>query len=714
MKKCIKNIFFILILIGAMFMFASPCYAGKYEKHLSKGERESLCNQLKSQHMASLQGASSLGGGIIPDNVLTSIYNTTKNISDKTALLLTMGHSLTCHAVHAGKNSVEIMGLTLFDYPDISVWLCGAIVYIVGFMMTLSICFYLADIAFKLGFAVIMLPIGIALWPFPVTKDKLTILISIILKNAAIFAFLAITVSYALSLVDTATNAKMDMENDAVEALKEWGIDLNAMLSEKAGFSWEEAGGMQKLFFMISNNMTDLIAENFTLFSTYFLVILVALVYGFKLIGATIPDYVDKFFPDKAFGSASPIHGSMTQAMDFVKKKTVDPVASFANDVVSTQAGNVLKGTGNLVAGKYNNQIKNYWKNPGDISKDLAHSVHKAGGSLAKGTSSVLMGTVGRIALNKSAREDLQNKINSKIDEGTDYLDRKADSVAGSLNNAAHKVGDARREFVADVQEKFDNSAVGKKVNQATAAVQKAHSQVQSKYEKSLDALREKRKDISHTFNEIKLVKSMRNFRNGDEEYREQLKADPSVDMDNLSDKDYLKAYGFNKTVDRKTNNIIQKRNERRDNINNAVTTFRKNIDKVGVLAKSKHDGKLKAAAKWTGRMALKTLKPALAVADGLHRTANGAATLGLNVLTTAGGGIAKMTSTIATGAVLTPFNITEAVAKTPSVIAEGALRAANVTKNAGHVKKAVKSTVNFTGEVLSQTGDQMGRNKRK
>lgn len=583
MKKCIKNIFFILILIGAMFMFASPCYAGKYEKHLSKGERESLCNQLKSQHMASLQGASSLGGGIIPDNVLTSIYNTTKNISDKTALLLTMGHSLTCHAVHAGKNSVEIMGLTLFDYPDISVWLCGAIVYIVGFMMTLSICFYLADIAFKLGFAVIMLPIGIALWPFPVTKDKLTILISIILKNAAIFAFLAITVSYALSLVDTATNAKMDMENDAVEALKEWGIDLNAMLSEKAGFSWEEAGGMQKLFFMISNNMTDLIAENFTLFSTYFLVILVALVYGFKLIGATIPDYVDKFFPDKAFGSASPIHGSMTQAMDFVKKKTVDPVASFAKDVVSTQAGNVLKGTGNLVAGKYNNQIKNYWKNPGDISKDLAHSVHKAGGSLAKGTSSVLMGTVGRIALNKSAREDLQNKINTKIDEGTDYLDRKADSVAGSLNNAAHKVGDARREFVADVQEKFDNSAVGKKVNQATAAVQKAHSQVQSKYEKSLDALREKRKDISHYLhNETKLgrlAQQNKRFINGDEEYRKQLEADLSVDMDNLSDKDYRKAYGFNKAVDRKVNNFIQASNEIRDSINQPLSNFRKSID---------------------------------------------------------------------------------------------------------------------------------------
>ena len=167
MMKCIKNIFFIFALFCAMFIATESCYAansGKYAKHLSKSEKASLCQQLKSQTMAKMQGASSLGGGIIPDNVLTSIYKTTKNISDKTALLLTMGHSLTCHAVHAGKNSIEALGITFFDYPDISVWLCGAIIYIVGFMMTISIAFYLADIAFKLGFAVIMLPIGIALW----------------------------------------------------------------------------------------------------------------------------------------------------------------------------------------------------------------------------------------------------------------------------------------------------------------------------------------------------------------------------------------------------------------------------------------------------------------------------------------------------------------------------------------------------------------------
>ena len=311
-----------------------------------------------------------------------------------------------------------------------------------------------------------------------------------------------------------------------------------------------------------------------------------------------------------------------------------------------------------------------------------------------------------------------------------------------------------------DVQEKFDNSAVGKKVNQATAAVQKAHSQVQSKYEKSLDALREKRKDISHYLhNETKLgrlAQQNKKFINGDEEYRKQLEADLSVDMDNLSDKDYRKAYGFNKAVDRKVNKFIQASNEIRDSINQPLSNFRKSIDRVRKNANGavnnvkwlkrsyKNQTALKLAqsitkskkgqdiiytglshtfetAKWAGRMIAKTphsvilatANAAVAVADGAHRVVNGAIGLTTNIAASTVGSVAK--AAVGTSRIVSaPIAVAEAVAKTPSVIAEGALRAANVTKNAGHVKKAVKSTVNFTGEVLSQTGDQMGRNKRK
>lgn len=472
MKKVTKYICtIVLTLVCTIFLCIGSCEAGKYDKSLSKSQRENLCNQLKSQHLTNNQGGKSLGGEIIPDNVLISIYNTTKNISDKVALVLTLGHSLTCHAVHAGKNEISLMGISLFDYPDFSVWLCGAIIYVVGFMMTLSISFYVADIAFKLGFAVIMLPIGIALWPFSLTKNKLSLLISIILKNAAIFLFLAITVSYAFNLIEAALNAKISDEvpesSPLMLALKE------VFTGSSSQQNWDSATGIQKLFFLVSNNMTDLISKNFTLFSSYFLVMLCALIYAFKLIGSTIPDYVDKMFPDHVFGGgmgASPIHGAMTQGMDFVKKNTIDKAASWAGDVVKTQTGRAMTGVGNLVSGKYNNQIKHYWKNPGNITKGVANTVHSAGSSVAKGVSSIATGTIGRVVLGKQASQDLQNSINEQIDKGADFLDKKAANVAQNINKNAHERQEQRQQRREERKEQFDNSELGQKVNKLTTS----------------------------------------------------------------------------------------------------------------------------------------------------------------------------------------------------------------------------------------------------
>ncbi len=678
MKYFIRHILrTILFFICVAFLFIKPCIASKYEKHLSSSEKETLCQQLKSQQASSIQGASSLGGGIIPDNVLTSIYNTTKNINDKVALLLTMGHALTCHAVHAGKNSVEALGITLLDYPDFSVWICGGIVYIVGFMLTLSISFYVADIAFKLGFAVIMLPIGIALWPFPITKDRLATLISIILKNAGIFIFLAITVSYALTLVDTATNLKMPLETEKFsEQAKATGIDIEAEFLNQSGIKWSEAGGMQKLFFMISNNMTDAIAENFTLFSTYFLVILFALIYGFKLIGSTIVDYVDKFFPDKAFGGgmgASPIHGMMTQSMDFIKKNTVDRAASWAGDVAMTQVGRVARGTGNLMAGKYNKTIRHYVRNPGDINKNIAGFIHSTGGSIAKGTSSLVTGTVGRIILGNEARKDLQNKINSRIDKAVGYLDDKADNVATRINE---KIQDRRENFqnkMDNLSEKFDNSAVGQKLNQ----IQQTHKNIQSAYEKRLESLKNRRQKVNDGVNNFN--KGITNFRTNT------LKS-----IDNLETK------------------YIQFNNRVRNNITKGIGKGYQAINE-GIFRKNDDDGIIKKGGK---ALARGILRGSLSIVDGTHRLTSGVVTLPLNIAATAVGGTAKAATKLLTGVASAPANIVGGVMKTPYIIAEGALRATNVTKNVQHAKKATKSIWNATGEILAKTGDKMTRNK--
>lgn len=412
-----KLCYLAFIIMFALFSWShQSCMAADYGKRLSLKERNQLCEEIKAAHeqTANLEKPSSLGGGIIPDSVLSNIYNTTRNISDATAFLLVLGHALTCNAVHANNWTVSVLGVTLMSIPNIPVWLCGAIIYFFGFMLTLSVTFYLVDIAFKLGFAVIMLPIGIALWPFPVTKDKLTILISIMLKNAAIFVFLAMAVSYALNLINTAT------------------------------------GGMEELFTRIDNNETDTVSRDFNIISMNFLVILFALIYGMKLIGSAVADYADKFFPDKAFGGgqkASPIHGSMTQGMDFVKKKAVAPVAMWAGDKAKVQIGKATAGVGKLMTGQYNRQLKKaayYAAHPTVAaeqgSRKAAKFAAKIGSSTAQAANNVLVGGLGRVVLGKNASQNLKEQLSQKIDARqervNDWADKHDEQINQNIENS--------------------------------------------------------------------------------------------------------------------------------------------------------------------------------------------------------------------------------------------------------------------------------------
>lgn len=380
------------------------------------------------------------GGGVIPDTLLHQIYQTIRRISDTTADVMVMGQALTCHAIYADKKHIDIpiVGGHLISYPNISGWIGGVIVYFFGFMMTLSITFYLVDVGFKLGFAVIMLPIGIALWPFPWTKDKLVIIISIILKCAGIFAFLSLTVAYAYELLNTSLE----------------GTDM--------------------LYQSIDNNKLDYVDTKFSLSTTNFLLVLFALAYGMKLIGSTIKDYVDQFFPDQVFGGASPIHGSMTQAMDFAKKKVVDPVASYAKDVAMTQTGNVMKFGGRLMTGKYNQQIRkmgHYAANPGEAADKGIQAASRLGGiatqKIGKGVTGALSGTLGRLVLGKNASNALKNSMNQKIDSAAQKINKAGQDLGAKVNKNITAHTDS-------IKQNIKQSAVGQKVSAAAGAVNSA------------------------------------------------------------------------------------------------------------------------------------------------------------------------------------------------------------------------------------------------
>lgn len=356
MKKLAFITFFTLLI--SCCTLASNVYAGEYSKKYTREQKTAICNSLQGQAQSNSGKSNSFGNGVIDDDVLRGIYNTTKKISDNISFVSILGDTLMCHATHAGENRVEIFGVELFSYPNIPIWLTGAIIYFFGFMMLLSICFYVVDISFKLGFSIILMPIGIALWPFDKTKSKLSILISIFLKSAAIFPFLAIGVAYTL------------------------------------GMLFHALGGLRDILIAITTNNTDFVAETFSLDAATFLLVVTSLAYGMKLIGVMVNDFANKFFPDKAFGKASPMHHLATQAMDFAKQKVVQPVASLAHDIAKTQAGRVTEKAGNLLQGKYHENVVGGIRNIGVAFRNPKATLQKAQLSIANAEAKAIGGVM--------------------------------------------------------------------------------------------------------------------------------------------------------------------------------------------------------------------------------------------------------------------------------------------------------------------------------
>ena len=270
---------------------------------------------------------------IVPAEVLNKVMLLAERLDKNVSTNLVIGHAVTCWSMKGGAWTFNIFGVssqwTTIKVINLWLWFCGALIWFVGFMLTLGIGYYLLDISFKLGFSIMALPVAIGLWPFNITKGTVTKVISIMLKAAGTFVFLGLTTSYALAMISFALR------------------DVNVLFDnvEKGNAQW--------------------ISETFELTGPYFLIILFAFLYSMKLISSTISDYVNQFFADSVFGDADPMHKKLTQATDFAKQQLMKPVkkavGKISNEVGeqakegAVRAGKFVRG---LFKGKANGDVK--------------------------------------------------------------------------------------------------------------------------------------------------------------------------------------------------------------------------------------------------------------------------------------------------------------------------------------------------------------------
>lgn len=269
---------------------------------------------------------------IMPKSIMNSILGAVKAITFNTSQFQILGNVAMCFAWGDGGTSPGAYKIDLafvtFRFPNISMWLCGVVLWFLGFMLTCAVAFYVLDISFKIGFAVMALPIVMGLWPFKVTQSKLAEVISIIAKASCDFAFLALTTYFGINLVAAVYG------DGGIEQLFQ---DYDSVITQTAGSD--------------TDAIVEKLKDMFYLFSSIFLMMLFAIIYAYKLVSQTSKDLVEKFFPDNAFGNASPMHKGLTGAVSIANNLNKKYGLGLAADIAANKAGQGIRKLGGKVTG---------------------------------------------------------------------------------------------------------------------------------------------------------------------------------------------------------------------------------------------------------------------------------------------------------------------------------------------------------------------------
>ncbi len=290
---------------------------------------------------------------LFAEEILENLQKMMVKIYQSLSGLFARGHALMCYATNVSPLCLDVAGNALtaikaiancaLKVPLLNYFIPGLLIYIMGFFMCMAIGMYFVDISFKLGFAVLFLPLSISLWPFPPTQSKLSENIAIIIHSAMLFAFAAIGTAYAIQII----SAAMGLEETFWKVIN-GASDLKAD-SGLLEVSWYHIKGW---FTQLSDSDDSMekFSQNFSISSSYILVILFSLFFAFKILAASINNYLNYFFGDGSLGEADhAMHHMGTQAVGFIKNNTVDPAARLARDVAMFQGGKALEGFGNFI-----------------------------------------------------------------------------------------------------------------------------------------------------------------------------------------------------------------------------------------------------------------------------------------------------------------------------------------------------------------------------
>ncbi len=247
------------------------------------------------------------------DELSRNIINIAQMINESTSQMMQFGDMLICSSLHGAAAEVDILGVVSYKLFAPSIFFSGSILYLLGFLILVMTSFYLFDAAFNLGVSIVLLPLGLALWPFGWTRDKLKIIISSIVYYTGLFIFLPLGVLMAKKLAfsivqDTFVN----------------GSDFDFMKA-------------------YLEDQSDLIEDNLGLFCMPFLKVLLFYVVALRIIPMMAADFCKYFFGSAIGGS--PIMQRLTQMSQSLIKQG-KKAGKFGKDIAKHQMGGFIANLG--------------------------------------------------------------------------------------------------------------------------------------------------------------------------------------------------------------------------------------------------------------------------------------------------------------------------------------------------------------------------------
>lgn len=390
---------------------------------------------------------------IVDKSTMDKILKLSEGVSNEVAMNLIIGNALTCFSIKKGIH-FGLEGIIEIHIPDIWLWLVGAAIWCAGFMLVLSVCYYLIDIPFKIGFAIIALPVVIGLWPFKMTSGKLKDVVFVAFNAAGTFLFLALSSSYAMRLISQS-------------------FSNVGGITDEAGNSLTGSDALLHAIYMDNAKYVELV---FSFTGGSFLIIMFCYIYGIKMISQVTQKFPDKFFKSSIASSAgSPIHHMATAATMWASKKAAAPF-KMAGDIVAHQAGkaattaakaagNVGIGLAGAAAGSITKSIGSGFQKYGQKMVDKAQKNKEAWDALDRRDSmqgAGLQATVGNKfgKLGSRIKLGLANsvvKTGEQLEKGGLYMtapgERTLSRIKGAWEKGTGEIGEAAAELAGQLPE---------------------------------------------------------------------------------------------------------------------------------------------------------------------------------------------------------------------------------------------------------------------